>query len=333
MQITKIQVVCPSGAVTGGPESLHNLVALLRTIGEVAEIVYHPFPEVSHTPEKYRDYGAKSSPISDERGTLVILPEILCFEAKRFSESVVAIWWLSVDNFREKKYHNWRDPFRYIKKCFVGQRPWRGVRALRQYLHFSKSYYDLTYLMEQQIFPFQLTGPVSTAYINEILGSDTSVCRKNEILYNPKKGRETIHRLMAACPEWLFVPLVGHDQGALISKYRESKLYIDFGHHPGRERMPREATACGCCVITGVLGSAGNAVDIPIPRKFKVNERSADFIEQFRAIVSYVFGNFSAATKEFDAYRLEIRSEPQQQKEDIKNILQALRFDSRSGGF
>ena len=81
-----------------------------------------------------------------------------------------------------------------------------------------------------------------------------------------------------------------------------------------------------------VRHDAGNAVDIPIPKKFKLNERSADFIEQFRAIVSHVFDDFEAAKKEFDAYRLEIRSEPQRQKEDIKNILQALRSDSRIRG-
>jgi hypothetical protein len=131
MHIKKIQVVCPFGVVTGGPESLHNLVALCRNIGEDAEIVYYPFSAAIDTPTEYRNYGVKSGTISDAHGTLVILPEILCFEGKKFLQSAVAIWWLSVDNFREKKYHNWRDPFRYIKKCFVDSR-WAKALCLNQ---------------------------------------------------------------------------------------------------------------------------------------------------------------------------------------------------------
>ena len=325
MKIIKIQVICPSGAVTGGPESLHNLVALCRAIGEDAEIVYYPFSKVSCTPREYRHYGLKAGSISDEEGTLVILPEILCIEAKRFSKSVVAIWWLSVDNFREKKYHNWRDSFRYVKRCLVGQRPWRGVRALRQHLHFSKSYYDLTYLTERQVSSFKLTGPVSTSYINEIKPSGYLDQRKNQILYNPRKGAGTVSRLIAACPEFSFVPLRSLNQSELISRYRESKLYIDFGHHPGRERMPREAAACGCCVVTGVLGSAGNNIDVPIAKKFKIDDRDDNFIELFRAVVIYIFSNFVEAAKEFDNYRKEIAAEPAQQEVDMKEILKALR--------
>ena len=325
MHIKKIQVVCPFGAVTGGPESLHNLVALCRNIGEDAEIVYYPFSAAIDTPTEYRNYGVKSGTISDAHGTLVILPEILCFEGKKFLQSAVAIWWLSVDNFREKKYHNGRDVFRYIKKCFSGHRPWFGVRALRPYLHISKSFYDLTYLKERGISPLRLTGPISAQYIDTSTRFESSGDRKNQILYNPKKGKKTLRRIIAAVPELSFIPLIGYDQTELISKYRESKLYIDFGHHPGRERMPREAAACGCCIVTGLLGSAGNPVDIPIPMKFKLNDLNADFIGEFRSIVTYVFNDFPVATREFDAYRLEIFYEPEKQKKDLKQILEILR--------
>jgi len=43
------------------------------------------------------------------------------------------------------------------------------------------------------------------------------------------------------------------------------KLYVDFGKHPGKDRMPREAAVHGCCIITGRRGAAGNPFDIPIP--------------------------------------------------------------------
>ncbi len=37
---------------------------------------------------------------------------------------------------------------------------------------------------------------------------------------------------------------------------RKAKLYIDFGYHPGKERMPREACLLDCCLIIGKDGSA-----------------------------------------------------------------------------
>jgi hypothetical protein len=325
MRIAKIQVVCPSGTVTGGPESLHNLAALLCALGEHAEIVYYPFFTYSRTPKEYVNYGVKIGSISDEEETLVVLPEILCFEGRRFRRSAVAIWWLSVDNFREKKYQNWRDNFRYFKKCVIGQRPWRGVRALKEYLHFSKSHYDLTYLQRHKITSFQLTGPINHLFIDKKKRVAPLDYRKNQIIFNPKKGAKTVSRLLSACPDFSFVPLEGLDQDGLLAQYHESKLYIDFGHHPGRERMPRESAVCGCCVVTGSLGSAGNSVDIPIPTKFKLDERSDDFVEKFSSIVNYVFHNFAEATKQFDTYRREIFCEAQQQEKDIKRILEILR--------
>jgi hypothetical protein len=328
MLLKKIQVVCPSNAITGGPESLHNLASLLGSIGETAEIVYHPFSTSGNPPEEYIHYGVNSGLISDEQGVLVILPEVLCFEAKRFSRSVVAIWWLSLDNFRERKYNNWRDTFRYVKKCLSGQRPWTGARALKKYLHFSKSFYDLIYLQECKISPFKLTGPIAVGYVREIKRIDPTVCRRNHILFNPKKGKRVIERLAACCPEFVFTPLADYDQTELISRYRESKLYVDFGHHPGRERMPREAVACGCCLITGVLGSAKNSIDIPIPEKFKLNDQDKFFTDRFRSVVKYVFDSFPTATRELDAYRFEIENELDQQRVDLEHILRALRSKS-----
>ena len=38
------------------------------------------------------------------------------------------------------------------------------------------------------------------------------------------------------------------------------QVYIDFGHHPGQDRLPREAVQCGCVVITGTRGS-GNQIN------------------------------------------------------------------------
>jgi hypothetical protein len=51
-----------------------------------------------------------------------------------------------------------------------------------------------------------------------------------------------------------------------------SKVYLDFGHHPGKDRIPREAAISGCCVLTNREGAAGNDRDIPIPDTYKFSD-------------------------------------------------------------
>ena len=57
----------------------------------------------------------------------------------------------------------------------------------------------------------------------------------------------------------------------MMKKYMSiAKIYIDFGNHPGKDRIPREACMCGCIVITSLEGSAKNDLDILTPFKFDV---------------------------------------------------------------
>lgn len=323
MAIKRVQVVCPANAVTGGPESLHNLVAAVSSLGVSASIVYFPFSTLWPTPAPYRHYGAEISLLNDAEDTLVIFPEILCMEALTLTKAKVAIWWLSLDFFRERKYHTWRDSYRYPKRVLQGRRPITGIRGLKRLVHLSKAHYDENYLKERSIVPMRLTGPISPFYISSSEQNETTL-RGNQILYNPRKGKAIYQALVARYPKYEFVPLTGLDENSLDQKYRASKLYIDFGHHPGRERMPREAAVCGCCVVTGKAGSAANPFDIAIPESFKLDERSENFAERFGLVVDQVFANFDAMSAKFELYRDEIRNEPFQQLEDLRRILAAV---------
>ena len=107
----------------------------------------------------------------------------------------------------------------------------------------------------------------------------------------------------------------------LIAAYANSKIYIDFGNHPGKERMPREAVALGCCIITGLLGSASNALDIPIPRVYKINAEADDFLFRFQTFTNKIFSNYDLVRHDFDDFRNEVFNEPAQQINDLKRIL------------
>jgi len=48
-------------------------------------------------------------------------------------------------------------------------------------------------------------------------------------------------------------------------------MYIDFGTHPGKDRIPREAALRNCIVLTNRNGAADNNVDVPIPNEYKIH--------------------------------------------------------------
>ena len=61
-----------------------------------------------------------------------------------------------------------------------------------------------------------------------------------------------------------FIPLKGYNQKELISLFRESMVYMDFGFFPGAERLPKEAVINGCLIITGRNGASDFHGDVHI---------------------------------------------------------------------
>ena len=48
----------------------------------------------------------------------------------------------------------------------------------------------------------------------------------------------------------------------------DSAIYIDFGHHPGKDRVPREAAAMGAAVLLHDQGAGSSFVDHPLDRDY-----------------------------------------------------------------
>lgn len=319
--ITKIQVVAPAGLRSGGPESLHNLVFQLQILGVHSEIVYFPYKQQIKVTPGYEKYTSSSHDIDDSQSTLIIIPETLCMLGFSFKNATTAIWWLSVDHFSQKKYHSYRDYLRYLRLAIRRHRPFGGLNSLDKFLHFSKSHYDEEFLTNSSIKFKRLSGPISSDYINKI---DNSQSRMDVILFNPKKGIEVIHRLKASFPEYQFNSLENMNTQELINAYATAKIYVDFGNHPGKERMPREAVTMGCCVITGMLGSANNSFDIPIPAEYKINPSREDFLSAFQLRVGKIFTNYKLARLDFEKFKNEVLNEQKQQVDELLIILKIL---------
>jgi hypothetical protein len=141
--------------------------------------------------------------------------------------------------------------------------------------------------------------------------------RVDEILYNPSKGKAVTKKLMERFPHWKFTPLKGFTREQLSKKFATAKVYIDFGHHPGRDRLPREAAMHGCCVVTGLLGSARNSVDIPINSEYKLDSDAGNFEGKFEFLIANIFSDFKEHHLRFESYRGRIMGESEVFKSQV----------------
>ena len=309
-------VVCCSHAVTGGPEVLHQLVHALRSYGHDARICYYPFDVPFQCPEAYKRYNAPADTFCDEDGTLTVIPEAATWIRKKIRKARCAIWWLSVDNYFQRRGESALSDFLAPWKSLA-----RGRRAalsdLRDCLHLAQSHYAASFLQRLNIRSELLTDYLAAEHLTDLSELRD---RRNIAVYNPKKGATRTQKLISNHPDVEFVPIRNMTAAQVADLLRSAKIYVDVGNHPGKDRLPREAAMAGCCVITGMRGAAGNPRDIPIPPDFKIDDSSSVYVKQFRSAAEHVFGDFAEHSARFDGYRRSILREPHLFLQQVRSI-------------
>lgn len=166
-----------------------------------------------------------------------------------------------------------------------------------------------------------VTDYLNRAHLNRV---DSHIPREKIIAYNPLKGFNITSALMRRFPELNFVPIRNMTPDEVSNLLQRSMIYIDFGQHPGKDRFPREAAMAGCCIITGRRGSAANAVDVPIPSRFKIDECDYDFESRVGSLIEEVFSNYDAVNSSFDSYRNVIKREPELFNDQVVQFIKSL---------
>jgi len=86
----------------------------------------------------------------------------------------------------------------------------------------------------------------------------------------------------------------------IIGNLKKAKLYIDFGFHTGKDRIPREAVMSGTSIITGYKGSAAFFEDVSIYRQYKLKKKHNN-IQKIGNLVGDILKN-QKHTLNFDFY-------------------------------
>lgn len=307
------------GQKSGGPELLHQLAFVLNSLGIGAKMVYfkNQFPlEVTSAEaiDEYKNYcDVSESDISviDCEGNMVVVPEIAFEFLDEIKYATKIAWWLSVDNYIEMlkdKYlfteEQLKDP--YVLDC-------QDFRNRDDIFHLVQSYYAMDFLKSKLQIPAQYVDYLSD-YINDVYFQydldEIPTERKDMVIFNPKKGGWRLKKLIDATrDEILWIPLENLTKEKMRLHMMLAKVYVDFGNHPGKDRIPREAAISGCCVITGKQGAAAFYEDVPIPDRYKVDDTEDVDVEAVRALILDIFENYDERIKDFEEYRTMIRGE------------------------
>lgn len=316
-----IYVACPPAFATGGTELLHQLAAEMRRLGASAMMYYPDGGADDPVAPRFKQYDVpyvRTLADSSAKDVLVV-PEVMTQFLRENQKMRRYIWWLSVDNY-----------FVSIKTDRFSTKVKRWLKIDNVYVpgmkgvgHLAQSYYAIDFLKRKGV-PgvYYLSDYLSTAFMDAAVNCVLHE-KRDRVLYNPKKGMEFTRRIMEAAPDVDFVAIENMVPAQIAELMQTSKIYIDFGNHPGKDRIPREAAICGCCVITGLDGAAKFDQDLPIPQEFKVAKRDANIpliVDQIKKC----FADYESVRGQFLEYRKFIRSEPELFTEHVKGFLTAL---------
>ncbi len=316
------------GVTTGGTELLHQLVFMLNKHGIGAQISYvaNSYPiqlTVTSVVERYSEYVSDAEAdlsVIDRKGNVVVVPETMFDLFGQLENAKKVAWWLSVDNYISfvKKLYNFSDK----DMTDLYNLDYYFFRERSDVLHLAQSYYAINFL-ENKIGIAKDYVTYLSDYINDIYfekDAQLSQERDNVILYNPAKGGEKMKAIVESLPMFSWVALQGFTKEEMRYQMEHAKVYVDFGEHPGKDRIPREAGICGCCVITGRQGAAANDKDVPIPMRYKLDDTQDIDLNTFKEVVQDIFDNFNERSSEYDFYRKMIAAEKEQFEKDVKRI-------------
>lgn len=323
---SKIYMVCPSFNKTGGTELAHQLVYQLLKIKLYAFIVYYTEndekPEINPAFKKYVDNFLTLEEIEDSPSNILIVPEIKPDILNHFNKLQKVIWWMSVDNFEKRngfkgacKFYGFFNAIKYIIKGNIQLRTFKINKSVN---HFYQSEYAKQYLLKKNYTNiYKLSDYLNSSYFTN--NENEHIDKKNNVLYNPKKGFDFTKKIIEKSPDLHWVPIQNMTTEQVKSLLNESKVYIDFGNHPGKDRFPREAAISGCCVITGKRGSAKYFQDIPIPEKYKFNDSTKN-IDSIIKQVRQCLDNYDDCIGDFKEYKEKISNEYSNFIDDINKI-------------
>ena len=96
---------------------------------------------------------------------------------------------------------------------------------------------------------------------------------RNVVLYNKVKSWSLIPDVMKLMPNVEFRAIEGMSYQQVVEALSTATVYLELGHLPGRDRMPREAAHFGTPVVCLARGAGYCWQDVPLPVNYRIGYR------------------------------------------------------------
>ncbi len=304
----EVYIVAPANIATGGPELLHQFAKKLIDNGVNVKMYYLPIGVDNPVHENYKEYDISyTHSITDIDKNIIIVPEVYTEILTEFKYIRKFIWWLSIDNYFFTLSTLKAKINRRLLTSLNSQKYLFFNPELKDdnIMHMYQSEYAKLFLLQHGITCiFKLSDYIHQSFIekaNQLYDTE----KKNIVVYNPLKGTEFTKKLITISKDINFIPIQNMTRDEVIELLSSSKVYMDFGFHPGKDRIPREAVLLGNCIITNRKGSASNTIDVPIDNSFKFVDKNFQLNNIYQKIKD-MLNNYGQYKVEFQAYRNEV---------------------------
>lgn len=279
----QVLLLCPE-VKTGGPEALHQLGQQIARHGGTARMVYYaPYSRIEIDGDLLRCH-ADASPmpahfaqyhpqvLRETRltpNTLIVFPEPL---AKLAATPNVgyrrALWWLSLDNALPQNPE------------LADDASSSGLFADPHLVHLYQSDYAQGFLRRNRAARYYpLSDYTDPQFVHRsLIASDNPPIaeRRNNVCFFPNKGGALAARFLEHAATLRhaidFVPIRDMTKAQVRETLFGARIYVDFGHHPGKDRVPREAAIAGAVVLLHAAGAATCFADHPLAADYLFTE-------------------------------------------------------------
>ena len=300
----RVLIVCPIGVKTGGPQALHQLCHELNLLGIDSYLVPATPGKVQVEPSFSKYIAPLFDGTSFEPDDFLVVPETILFlspEFKNIDNRRTFIWWLSVDNSPLPWMNNYE-----IRNNSVNLE-W-GERTIASTTRFNAIYerlFEINFALLaaspsgklHRINPKKVNNLCQSAYAMSVLStrglnnlsylsdyvevervretfSSIRGNGKTRVVYNFAKSYKQVEILKSMDEAVDFIPLSGLSATEIALLVQSADLFLDLGHFPGKDRLPREAILLGCPVLLAKRGAARHQKDFPLGDDFLIDLES-----------------------------------------------------------
>lgn len=215
----------------------------------------------------------------------------------------VYFWWLSVDNF----------PMSRLQHLST-------LRVIRQAHNLCQSQYAEKFARRY--------GATTTSMLSDFIdlpkasNPKPTANRKIDITYLSAKAQGAEPLLERLRNRFNVVPLQNMTRDEVRETLLNSKVFLDFGHHPGKDRGPREAALCGCIPVVRRCGAACFNDDVPLPAELLVDTEAFFEPERLETQIANVLTTPENFAARLDAYCQRITQEKSIFEAELSALIQ-----------